>query len=82
MAPDHAGAVLGAYLAGELPAERRDMVEHHLLTCVRCRAEVDAARRGRAAVEQAGEPAPDRLRRRVFAAIAAARARPPDTRDG
>jgi hypothetical protein len=68
-------ATIGAYLAGELPPAQRDALERHLLTCDRCWTEVDAGRRGRALVEQAREPAPDRLRARVHAAVAAQRPR-------
>jgi hypothetical protein len=68
-------ATIGAYLAGELPPAQRDALEQHLLTCDRCWTEVDAGRRGRALVEQAREPAPDPLRARIHAAVAAQRPR-------
>jgi anti-sigma factor RsiW len=66
-------ATVGAYLAGELTDGRGDAFEAHLLTCDSCWAEVDAGRRGRALVEQAREPAPQRLREQVLTAATSRR---------
>jgi hypothetical protein len=78
---DHDDTTIGAYLAGELPATELDAFEQNLLTCDRCWTEIDTGRRGRALAEQAREPAPERLREQVLAAVAAqqrpARRRPP-----
>ncbi|MEW2382613.1 zf-HC2 domain-containing protein [Micromonospora sp. NPDC047707] len=71
MRHDHDDATIGAYLAGELPADQRDAFEEHLLTCDRCWAEVDAGRRGRTLAMQAYEPAPARLLLRAHAAVTA-----------
>jgi hypothetical protein len=70
---DHEDATIGAYLSGELPGADRDVFEAHLLTCDRCWADVDTARRGRSLATQARETTPEPLRQRVYAAVAAAR---------
>lgn len=51
-----------AYLAGELSETERDSFEEHLLRCDECWAEVDAGRRGIAAMESLKEIAPNHLR--------------------
>jgi anti-sigma factor RsiW len=49
---------LGAYLDGELSAERRAWVEGHLPGCPTCRAELEALRSLRNLLQSAPEPAP------------------------
>lgn len=54
-----------AYLAGELSQAERENFEQHLIDCEACWKEVDAGRRGMAAVEGARELAPSHLRERI-----------------
>jgi Putative zinc-finger len=68
---NHDEATIGAYLAGELPANETEAFEAHLLSCDRCWAEIHAGRRGRAIAQQAREPTPEQLRDRVLATVIA-----------
>jgi Putative zinc-finger len=61
-----------AYLAGELAPRQRDRFEAHMLGCDDCWREVTAGREGRALAESLREVAPQHLRERVRATIAAA----------
>jgi Putative zinc-finger len=67
--PERAAA---AYLAGELSARQRERFEAHMLGCEDCWREVKAGRDGRALAESLREVAPQHLRERVRATIAAA----------
>jgi anti-sigma factor RsiW len=58
---------VAAYVARELPAERREQFERHLLECADCSAEVDLGDRGRELAGLAREAAPARLHYRVAA---------------
>jgi hypothetical protein len=60
------------YLAGFLNAAERERFEGHLLACEECWREVQAAHRGRALAESLREVAPQPLRERVRASVAAA----------
>ena len=60
------------YLAGTLDAAERERFEEHLLACEQCWGEVQMAHRGRALAESLREVAPQRLRERVRASVAAA----------
>jgi hypothetical protein len=61
-----------AYLAGELGRRERERFEAHILECDDCWGEVGLGRRGRALAEAMREVAPQRLRERVRATVAAA----------
>jgi len=65
--------MLHAYLDGELDAANTVHFEDHLGTCALCRAELERQREMRRAIRAAGvaHAAPDDLRRRIEAAIAA-----------
>jgi len=67
--PEVAAAV---YLAGILGATERERFEEHLLACEECWGEVRTAHRGRALAESLREVAPQPLRERVRASVAAA----------
>jgi hypothetical protein len=67
--PERAAA---AYLAGELGPRQRERFEAHVLGCDECWREVKAGRDGRALAESLREVAPQQLRERVRATIAAA----------
>jgi uncharacterized protein YcfJ len=67
--PEVAAAV---YLAGILDAAERERFEEHLLGCEECWGEVRTAHRGRALGESLREVAPQPLRERVRASVAAA----------
>ncbi len=67
--PEVAAAV---YLAGTLDAAERERFEEHLLACQECWGEVRTAHRGRALAESLREIAPQPLRERVRASVAAA----------
>jgi anti-sigma factor RsiW len=67
--PEVAAAV---YLAGSLDAAERERFEEHLLACEECWGEVRTAHRGRALAESLREVAPQPLRERVRASVAAA----------
>jgi hypothetical protein len=67
--PEVAAAV---YLAGILDAAARERFEEHLLACEECWGEVRTAHRGRALGESLREVAPQPLRERVRASVAAA----------
>jgi Putative zinc-finger len=67
--PEVAAAV---YLAGVLDAAERERFEEHLLGCQECWGEVRTAHRGRALAESLREVAPQPLRERVRASVAAA----------
>jgi AcrR family transcriptional regulator len=67
--PEVAAAV---YLAGILDAAQRGRFEEHLLECEECWREVRTAHRGRALGESLREVAPQPLRERVRASVAAA----------
>jgi anti-sigma factor RsiW len=67
--PEVAAAV---YLAGSLDAVERERFEDHLLACEECWREVQTAHRGRALAESLREAAPQPLRERVRASVAAA----------
>jgi hypothetical protein len=67
--PEVAAAV---YLAGSLDTAQRERVEEHLLACEACWGEVRTAHRGRALAESLREVAPQPLRERVRASVAAA----------
>jgi Putative zinc-finger len=67
--PEVAAAV---YLAGTLSAAERERFEEHLLACEACWGEVRTAHRGRALAESLREVAPQPLRERVRASVAAA----------
>jgi hypothetical protein len=67
--PELAAAV---YLAGTLSAVERERFEEHLLACQECWGEVRTAHRGRALAESLREVAPQPLRERVRASVAAA----------
>jgi hypothetical protein len=67
--PEVAAAV---YLAGTLDAAERERFEEHLLGCEECWSEVRTAHRGRALAESLREVAPQPLRERVRASVAAA----------
>ncbi|MCI0346974.1 MAG: zf-HC2 domain-containing protein [Chloroflexi bacterium] len=54
-----------AYLAGELPEQERVDFEEHLLECDDCWSEVDAGRRGSAAIESLRELPPPHLRAEI-----------------
>jgi hypothetical protein len=60
-----------AYLAGELGRRQRERFEAHMLACDECWREVGLGRRGRALAESMREVAPQRLRERVRATVAA-----------
>jgi Putative zinc-finger len=60
-----------AYLGGELRRGQREWFEAHLLACDDCWHEVQAGRRGRTLGESVREVAPQRLRERVRATVAA-----------
>jgi Putative zinc-finger len=60
------------YLAGTLDAAERERFEEHLLACEECWGEVQTAHRGRALAESLREVAPQPLRERVRASVAAA----------
>jgi hypothetical protein len=60
------------YLAGTLDAAERERFEEHLLACEACWGEVQTAHRGRALAESLREVAPQPLRERVRASVAAA----------
>jgi hypothetical protein len=60
-----------AYLAGELGRRQRERFEAHILACDDCWREVGLGRRGRALAESMREVAPQRLRERVRATVAA-----------
>jgi hypothetical protein len=67
--PERAAA---AYLAGELSPGQRERLEAHMLSCEDCWGEVTAGRAGRVLAESLRELAPQHLRERVRAMIAAA----------
>ena len=67
--PEVAAAV---YLAGTLDAAERERFEEHLLACEECWQQVQTAHRGRALAESLREVAPQPLRERVRASVAAA----------
>jgi anti-sigma factor RsiW len=67
--PERAAA---AYLAGELGPRQRERFEAHMLACDECWREVKAGRDGRALAESLREVAPQNLRERIRATIAAA----------
>jgi Putative zinc-finger len=67
--PERAAA---AYLAGELAPRSRERFEAHMLACDDCWREVKAGRQGRALGESLREVAPQHLRERIRATIAAA----------
>src|SRR6266540_3514614 len=67
--PERAAA---AYLAGELGPRQRERFEAHVLGCDDCWREVTAGRQGRALAESLREVAPQHLRERIRATIAAA----------
>jgi hypothetical protein len=67
--PEVAAAV---YLAGTLDTAGRERFEEHLLGCEECWGEVRTAHRGRALAESLREVAPQPLRERVRASVAAA----------
>jgi hypothetical protein len=67
--PERAAA---AYLAGEFSPQQRERFEAHMLGCDDCWREVKAGRQGRALAESLREAAPQHLRERVRAMIAAA----------
>jgi anti-sigma factor RsiW len=58
---------VAAYVARELPAERRAQFERHLLECAECAAEVELGDRGRELAGLAREAAPAGLHYRVAA---------------
>jgi hypothetical protein len=60
------------YLAGSLDAAERGRFEEHLLGCEECWREVQTAHRGRVLAESLREVAPQPLRERVRASVAAA----------
>jgi hypothetical protein len=64
--------VAAVYLAGTLDAAGRERFEEHLLACQECWGEVRTAHRGRALAESLREVAPQPLRERVRASVAAA----------
>jgi len=68
-----------AYLAGELRWRQRERFEAHVLACDDCWREVGLGRRGRALAESMRQVAPQRLRERVRATVAAT---PPTRRHG
>jgi Putative zinc-finger len=67
--PERAAA---AYLAGELAPRQRERFEAHVLGCEDCWREVKAGREGRRLAESLREVAPQHLRERIRATIAAA----------
>jgi hypothetical protein len=67
--PERAAA---AYLAGELAPRQRERFEAHVLGCEDCWREVTAGREGRQLAESLREVAPQHLRERIRATIAAA----------
>ena len=67
--PEVAAAV---YLAGALDVAERERFEEHLLACQECWSDVRTAHRGRALAESLREVAPQPLRERVRASVAAA----------
>ena len=54
----HLGAMVNAFVDGELDHDRRDEVLTHLAACGACRAEVDAVRRFKRALRSTDAPAP------------------------
>jgi Putative zinc-finger len=60
-----------AYLAGELHRRQRERFEAHVLACDDCWREVGLGRRGRGLAESLRQVAPQRLRERVRATVAA-----------
>jgi hypothetical protein len=60
-----------AYLAGELGRRQQERFEAHMLACDDCWREVGLGRQGRALAESMREVAPQRLRERVRATVAA-----------
>jgi hypothetical protein len=67
--PERAAA---AYLAGEFEPRARERFEAHMLTCEDCWREVKTGRDGRMLAESLREVAPQHLRERIRATIAAA----------
>lgn len=65
------GRMAAAYLGGGLRARQRERFEAHILECDGCWQEVRLARRGQALAESTRELAPQPLRERVRATVAA-----------
>lgn len=68
---DHADvqSLLGAYALDAVDPDERELVEHHLATCPRCRAEVADHREVAAQLAGGGAPAPDGLWDRIAASL-------------
>jgi anti-sigma factor RsiW len=69
MTHDPIEELLGAYALHAIDDDERAMVEAHLATCPRCRAEVDSHREVAAHLALTGAPAPDGLWERIAGAI-------------
>lgn len=66
---DEVEELLGAYALDAVDDDERALVDAHLATCPRCRAEVDAHREVAAHLAQTGAPAPDHLWDRIAGAL-------------
>lgn len=66
---DEVEELLGAYALDAVDDAERAAVDAHLLTCPRCRAEVDGHREVAAHLAQTGAPAPEELWSRIAEAI-------------
>jgi anti-sigma factor RsiW len=73
---DEVEELLGVYALDAVDDSERALVDAHLATCPRCRAEVDAHREVAAHLAQTGAPAPDELWDRIAGAIAGTEAPP------
>lgn len=69
MTHDPIEELLGAYALNAVDDDERGAVEAHLLTCPRCRAEVDSHREVASHLALGGAPAPEGLWERIAGAI-------------
>lgn len=67
---DEIADLLGAYALDAVDPHERDLVEAHLLTCVRCRAEVEDHRQAASLLAHTGGSAPDGLWERIASELA------------
>lgn len=65
MTHDEIEELLGAYALDAVDPAERDLVDAHLVTCARCRAEVAAHREVAAMIAFAGDPAPEGVWQRI-----------------
>ena len=61
--------LLGAYALDAVDPDERDLVERHLASCPRCRAEVEEHREVAALLANVGQPAPDGLWDRIVESL-------------